>query len=310
MFAFNMDFLSPRAYKYIREKFDNNLPHPNTIGKWFSVTNANCGGGFQKSALNSLNEISKEMQDNNKKLLVAVSFDEMAIRQHISWLHHKKKFSGYIDFGTTVHATDPLPIATQAIVIMVNGLNAELSVPVAYFYINALIAQEKAIMIATVLKALTKIGIRVLSITSDGLFTNPAAYEILGASIDGKKPYFLNPDTDEKVFVLYDAPHMIKRIRNCLSDARTLHDSNGQPIEWNFIEQLYESSKNIQASHKLTKKHIDWKQNEMKVVLATQTISNSVAINIEKLRLNGDPHFQGSYQDKYYKFYQFAPQAP
>lgn len=166
-----------------------------------------------------------------------IEIDEMAIRQHIQYLHYKKTFAGFINFGTLEHEKGPLPMAKNAIVIMVNALNMQLTMPIAFFFITTLIAEEKAILIATVLKALTDIGVRVVSMTSDGLYSNPASFEILGVNSDENSvsPYFRNQDTDEKIYVFYDAPHMVKLIRNCLGDKHVLYDKFNGKIEWKFI---------------------------------------------------------------------------
>lgn len=47
----------------------------------------------------------------------------MAIRQHVQWLHYKKRFSGFVNFASVLDENEPLPIATDAIVILLNGLN-------------------------------------------------------------------------------------------------------------------------------------------------------------------------------------------
>lgn len=298
MFALNLNFLSKRAYNYLREKFNNHLPHPVTIRRWFSNSNANCDGGFHQMAMTTLNDITQELRMAGEKLYVALSFDEMATRQHVQYIHHKKKISGFINFGTQEDDGDPLPIAKNAIVIMLNALNMQLTIPIAFFFITTLIAEEKAILVATVLKALTDIGVRVVSMTSDGLYSNPATFEILGLNTDETNsisPYFRNQDTDERIYVFYDAPHMIKLIRNCLGDKQVLYDKFNRKIEWKFIERLYRSKKGDLASHKLTKKHINWESNKMNVSLATQTISNSVAESMEKLALNGDNLFKGMF---------------
>lgn len=170
------------------------------------------------------------------------------------------------------------------------------------FFITTLIAEEKAIMIATIIKTLTNIGIRVVSLTSDGLCTNPAAYEILGANgdeMDAVSPYFRNPETDEKVYVIYDIPHMLKLVRNCLGDKLILRDKFNRLIEWKFIERLYRSKKSDLVSHKLTKKHIDFDGNKMNVTLAAQTISNSVAKSIEISASKGDKLFKGMRMKKF-----------
>lgn len=160
-------------------------------------------------AMATLNDIAQELNATGERLYVALSFDEMAIRQHVQYLHYKKRFSGFINFGTLDDDNDPLPIAKNVIVIMLNALNMQLTIPIAFFFITTLIAEEKAIIVATVLKALTNIGIRVVSITSDGLYSNPATFEILGVNNDETNtisPYFRNQDTDEKIYVFYDAP--------------------------------------------------------------------------------------------------------
>lgn len=289
-FSLNLRFLGPRAYDYLRNKFDNNLPHPGTIRKWFALGNLN-GGKFHDLAFQTLKELAQ-----TETIYAAISFDEMSIRRHVQWLQCKKKFAGYVNFATLLEENDPLPIATHAIVIMLNGINVKVTLPIAYFFITTLIAEEKAILIASVIKALTEIGIRVLTITSDGLASNFAAYEILGASLahDNLIPYFTNQDDGKRVYIFLDPAHKIKLIRNCLGDEKILHDGSNRPIEWKFIDRLYRTKSSGIASHRLTKRHIDWKSNPMKVVLATQTLSMSVAQSIAKLAQNGVSQFKGS----------------
>lgn len=187
-------------------------------------------------------------------------------------------------------------MAKNAIVIMLNALNMQLTLPVAYFFITTLISEEKAILIATILKTLTNIGVRVISLTSDGLSTNPVTYEMLGASngdTTAIRPYFRNPDTDDKIYVLYDTPHMLKLVRGYLGEKIIIRDEFNRPIDWKYIERLYRTKKNDLVSHKLTKKHIDYEGTKMNVTIACQTISNSVAESIERLRLNGHKLFKG-----------------
>lgn len=81
------------------------------------------------------------------------------------------------------------------------------------------------------------LGIRVVSITSDGLSSNQASYEILGAT-PTICPYFHNPDNGQRVYVFYDTPHMLKLVRNCLGEKKVLHSTNGA-IKWEYIERLY-----------------------------------------------------------------------
>lgn len=296
MFSLNSRYLSPRHYEYFRQKFNCTLPHSSTIRKWFSLSTAGTTGGFVDDALNTLSELVEEHKAKGLTITVAISFDEMSMRKHVQWLHHKKKFAGFINFGTLYEENEALPVANNVIVIMLNGINVKLTLPIAYFFITTLIAEEKAILIATITNTLTNIGIRVKTITSDGLITNFAAYEILGASFDDSNivPYFNNPDSGEKIFVFHDAPHMLKLVRNCLGDEKVLRDRENRLIEWKFVERLYRAKVSGLCSHKLTKRHIEWKQNPMKVNLAAQTISASVAQSIKILAQNDFPQFANS----------------
>lgn len=57
---------------------------------------------------------------------------------------------------------------------------------------------------------------------------------------------------------------------------------------------MYRSNQSNLASNKLTRKHIDWKAAPMNVKLAVQTLSNSVAQSIDRLRQSGLKQFEGS----------------
>lgn len=296
MFALNMHYLSPRGYEYLRQKFNKNLPHTSTIRKWFQRSDATGDTGFHNVALQTLKTMVEEYQKKNMTIFVALSIDEMSIRRHVQWLHHNKKFAGFVNFATILDEKTSLPVANNVIVILLNGINIKVTLPIANFFITTLISEEKAILIASVIKTLTEIGIRVLSVTSDGLSTNLGAYEILGASFaeDNELPYFINSDNGNKIYLFHDPPHMLKLVRNCLGDMKILHDSKKQPIEWKFIERLYRSKSLGVASHKLTKRHIDWQSTPMKVSLAAETLSRSTGESIEKLALAGISQFQGS----------------
>lgn len=285
MFALNLRYQSPSGYDYLRLKFNKHLPHPTTIRKWFSISSVNSGGGMNVSALETIKEAVQDLEKKNLTIFAAISFDEVNIRQHVQYIHAKKYFSGYTNLATLHSEDEPLPVATHAIVIMLNGINVQLTIPIAHFFITALCAEEKAVLICSILKALSEIGVRVFTITADGLSSNAAAIDILGASFkfNNLKPYFKNPFDGHTIYYFFDPPHMIKLVRNCIGECKTLTDNQGRKIEWKFIERLYRATKNDIASHKLTKKHLQWSSMPMKVCLATQTLSNSVAQSIENL---------------------------
>ena len=70
-----------------------------------------------------------------------------------------------------------------------------------------------------------------------------------------------------------------------------------QPIHWKYIDALNDVQENLGLSmaNKLAKKHLLWVKNKMKVKLAAQTLSASVATAIDFLREETKiPEFQGS----------------
>lgn len=78
---------------------------------------------------------------------------------------------------------------------------------------------------------------------------------------------------------------MLKLSRNCIASKKILFDSKGDPIKWEYIENLdrIQRCKMINFGNKLTKTHIEWEDRKMCVRIAAQTLSNSVADSIEFL---------------------------
>lgn len=72
---------------------------------------------------------------------------------------------------------------------------------------------------------LENISIQVMGITSDGATTNRSMWSWLGinAKIKDFKNSFENPfDSQRRVFVFSDAPHLLKTVRNRLFTKKTL----------------------------------------------------------------------------------------
>lgn len=287
-FALTLHSLSPRAYGYIRMKFNNNLPHASTIRTWYASSGANGEPGLSKEALETLKNLVEEKQANtetNNEVLCTLSFDEVNIMRNVKYSDSQKRFIGQISYGSIPSDAEYLPVATNALVFMVNGVNMQFNIPVAYHFINSLQAHEKAALILFVLTALAKIGLKVIGLTFDGLITNIKTCHLLGASLNvGKnfRPHIVDPVNSHKIYIIFDAPHMLKLVRNCIGSYKTLYHENGSKIEWKFYESLVNLvAKCDIVTHKLTKKHILFTKNIMNVKLAAQLCSGSVARSIE-----------------------------
>lgn len=88
-------------------------------------------------------------------------------------------------------------------------------------------------------------------------------------------------------------------MRNLLGNHKVLYDKYDNEIKWSYFIELHELSKErCLTTHKLTRKHIEFKSNEQKVRLAAETFSQSVVDSMkiaqqEKEELsNCDPTIQ------------------
>lgn len=67
----------------------------------------------------------------------------------------------------------------------------------------------------------------------------------LGADFNEGKAYFPDPaQSKRKIYVILDAAHMLKLVRNSFG-RKHLVDGNGGIIKWGFIESLYEAQKSL-----------------------------------------------------------------
>lgn len=128
-FAISLHFFSPRAYRFVRRKFHNCLPHPKTLCKWYSSVDAK--PGFTTEAFNIL---KLKVQNETTPVVCSLIFDEMAIRQHIEY--DGTNYYGYVDFGNNIQ-NDSMHVAKEALVFMVVAINNSWKLHVGYFFINS-----------------------------------------------------------------------------------------------------------------------------------------------------------------------------
>ncbi|KAG8239772.1 hypothetical protein J437_LFUL019249 [Ladona fulva] len=150
-FALTFNFYSPKAYNYVRDKFNASLPHPSTLRRRFSTVKVSAG--FTYEILPTLQRIAREKHPAT--VLGALSMDEIAIRRHVEW--DGKGLSGYIDYGTGLDSDD-LPFAKEALTFMLIVVNGQWKLPVGYFFIKGLDATERANLVQQALDFLKESG--------------------------------------------------------------------------------------------------------------------------------------------------------
>ena len=219
----------------------------------------------------------------SQPVLCSLVFDEVAIRKHIQW--NGKELEGLVDYGTQI-SDDSLPVASEVLLFMVVSLHKKWKLPIAYFLTNCLSADAKCNLVMEALTRLYGVNVKVVSIVCDGPSTNFALATKLGATIQANdmRPFFPHPcDSSSQVFFVFDACHMLKLLRNTIAEKGILTDNNNSEIRWQYVKDLYElqDKEGLHAANKLKRNHIEWYQQKMKVSLAAQVFSRSVASALE-----------------------------
>ena len=133
----------------------------------------------------------------------------------------------------------------------------------------------------------------------DGPTSHQSMLKFLGAQLlpGNLQAYFQHPcDPKAKIYIFLDAGHMIKLVRNTMSDWKVLKDKDGNTIMWQFVEELHklQESDGLHLANRLRSAHTKRKPQKMKVSLAAQALSSSVCrclgVFEGKLKL---PQFQG-----------------
>ena len=104
----------------------------------------------------------------------------------------------------------------------------------------------------------------------------------LGANLSLQQliPYFRHPsDPSKYIYVFLDVCHMLKLVRNNWAILGVIYDGDGKEIKWEYLVKLHElqESEGVHMANKLRSAHINWHQQKMKVNLAAQSLSSSVA---------------------------------
>lgn len=192
---------------------------------------------------------------------------------------------------TRNQSEDFIPLGKQALVFMAVGDDFKL--PMSYFLLNGICSEDRADLTREVIMRIKETGAQVMALTSDGYVGNISCTKVLGADFDSEKPYFLDPsDPSKKIYVIWDPCHMLKLARNCFGSKLLYH--NGNAIRWELLEYLNKlQSRNIvKFGNKLGSAHINWRNRPMRVPLAAETLSDSIADALVQCNADAVPGFE------------------
>ena len=191
-------------------------------------------------------------------------------------------------------------MAKDALVFMVVSIKDSWKVPCGYFFIDGLSGVERQISLVRVcIQRLSDVGVKVISLICDGPSCHFSMLSDLGTCLKDSNmvTWFPHPqDEKERIHVLLDVCHMLKLIRNTIAEKGILVDKDNGKILWQYVVDLQELQKTegLRFGNKLKMAHIQWWQQKMKVNLAAQALSSSVADAIEYCSDEQKyPQFQG-----------------
>lgn len=135
-------------------------------------------------------------------------------------------------------------------------------------------------------------NVDIVSLTFDGHKSNIGMCKLLGVSfeLENFTPWFTSLKGN-LIYVLLDIVHMMKLLRNNLEAKKVFFDGNGDKIMWSYFTELnkIQNSEGVHLGNRLTDRHINFKNEKMKVFLVTQLFSNSVADAMSYLAESSSP---------------------
>lgn len=263
LFALNLHFSSPQTYRSLKTFLS--LPSESTLHRFKMIIPP----VIEDRTLEFLSAKLKSMPDNARHCTLCI--DEMVIKRHLHYDTRRDEMIGLHNINGEVTPE----IASHACVAMLRGIIVNWKQPIAYSFLGSPKHYERLeLWLDEIILKLSNIGIEVKAIVSDQ-GSNFDKYAKQVKNISKEKPYFLL--NGKKIYYIFDAPHLIKCIRNNLLTNDFLYDD--KKISWHYIKELFSKQQvnNLKLIPKITEAHIQPNNfQKMRVKYAAQIFSHSV----------------------------------
>ena len=289
MFALSVFYHSRKAYRILGKLFT--LPSKSTLTKLLKSTNIDTG--FHESVFEALrNKVQSMSEDDRQCVLI---FDEMSIKSGLSYERSHDQIEGLEDLGSIGKTKN---MANSAIVFMIRGLSNKWKQCIGYFLSSGPISSKSLhVLVLQAIDKVSNIGLHIKGVICDQGSNNRSFLET-HCKVTMDKPFFNH--NGHKIFALYDPPHLLKNMRNNLKKHGFVHDEH--KIHWWDIVNFYNFDKAgpIRMAPKLTDDHFSLAMfTKMRVNLAAQVLSHSVAAGISTLQRLGHLHHDAVYTAKF-----------
>lgn len=267
-FCLYLYFKGPKAYRALPSIFS--LPCKATLSRLTS--NISCITGLNDNIFNLLRIKVASMKESEKYCMIC--FDEMSLKCHLFYNVKGDEVVGFHDCG----GKKKFQPAKLSSVFVARGIFTNWKQPLAYQFSNtACHSTELYRLLSQCILALQNIGLKVVIVVSDMGTNNKQLSNHLG--ITPQNPYFIL--NDQKIFFLFDVPHLLKATRNMFIKHNFKSDQCF--LKMQYVRQFFEidTTKKFKLAPKLTISHISPDPLEkMKTRRATQLFSQAVVTGI------------------------------
>ena len=208
------------------------LPYPSSIRAW--EASIDCNPGYFSNIIKLIGTTAKKKPWMSEVVLVV---DAMSLHKGTIWDPISKQYVGNVDYGAAVPEV-PTDLATDALVFMIVGLSGNFKHPIGYMLYNKLTASVQAQLIKDCISLLHGVGLHIFVLVFDGHFTSQCKAKLLGCKMEVTEiqPWFPHHNfPGSNIFVVLDVCHMIKLMRNLLSDYKVIcHEDDDclEKTEW------------------------------------------------------------------------------
>ncbi|KAJ8947080.1 hypothetical protein NQ317_014062 [Molorchus minor] len=241
----------PRLYTYLR------LPSIRTLKSVLASIPFECG--MIKPVLEHLKNCRPESMDELDRCCTLI-FDEVSLSRGFYYDSHQQKVYGFEDLGTLGRNENA---ANHALVFMVRGIKKNYKMPVGFFFTKDTIKTNALKdLIVDAVKQLQGIGLSIIATVCDQGATNRAAITALTTehTDDKPSPYHFAVN-GERIFTIFDVPHLLKNTRNALLDCHIQFELN-KLAKFQYMKAAFDidqSKRTYKLLHKLKESYFNFK---------------------------------------------------
>ena len=293
-FALSLHRKSPSAYRELWESGALVLPSERILRDYKNYFPPKAG--INNENVNALRKKAASFTGNQRYVVLVM--DEMKIQSDLVFDKNSGDLVGFMDLGdpmTNFACLDEKDtIATHALAFLVRGLCTDVKHIIAYFFTGNVTSYQLMPIFWKVVSTLElSLDLWVVGLVNDGASPNRKLFNLhVKLAVDQKCDVVyqtINLFAPSRFFFA-DIPHLMKTARNCLynsgSGSRSrLMWNDGQYLLFKHIADIFywDQAVALHVLPKLTLEHIVLTSfSKMKVKLATQVLSRSVALALEE----------------------------